>query len=238
MILARSLLFNLFYFSSTALLLIPGIFIRLFAPGRALDLAAFWARVELGAARLICGIRLEVRGRENLPAGAALIASRHESAFDTLVWMTLVPRACYVLKVELLKIPVFGSLVRPAGMIPVDRDGGGTALRALMKEGARAAGEARQIVIFPEGTRAEPGVFPALQPGIAALAVATRLPVVPVVTDSGDFWGRRAFRKRPGTIRLVILPPLPTGLGRGALMEQLETTMQAGMATLRPDGAK
>ena len=93
-------------------------------------------------------------------------------------------------------------------------------------------------MIFPEGTRAEPGVFPALQPGIAALAVATRLPVVPVVTDSGDFWGRRAFRKRPGTIRLVILPPLPTGLGRGVLMEELETTMQAGMAALRPDGAK
>lgn len=237
MILARSLLFNLFYFTSTALLLIPGVFIRLFAPSRALALAAFWARAELAAARVICGIRLEVRGREHLPAGAALIASRHESAFDTLVWLTLVPRACYVLKVELLKIPVFGSLVRPAGMIPVDRDGGGAALRALMKEGARAAGEGRQIVIFPEGTRAEPGVFPPLQPGIAALAAATKLPVAPVVTDSGDFWGRRAFRKRPGTIRLVILPPLPAGLGRGVLMERLEAEFQAGLAALRPGGS-
>ena len=151
-------------------------------------------------------------------------------------WLILVPRACYVLKVELLKIPIFGSLARPAGMIPVDRDGGGAALRALMKEGARAAGEGRQIVIFPEGTRAEPGVFPPLQPGIAALAAATKLPVVPVVTDSGDFWGRRAFRKQPGTIRLVILPPLPAGMARGALMAQLEAAIQAGMTALRPDG--
>jgi len=78
--------------------------------------------------------------------------------------------------------------------------------------------------------------MPPLQPGVAALAAATRLPVTPVVTDSGDFWGRRAFRKRPGTIRLVVLPPLPTGLARAALMDELESALRTGMARLRPDG--
>jgi len=236
MTLARSLLFNLFYFSSTAILLIPGVFVRLFAPHRALALATLWARVELAAARMICGIKLEVSGMEHLQPGAALIASRHESAFDTLVWLTILPRVAYVLKTELLRIPIFGSLVRPAGMIPVDRDGGSTALRSLMRDGAAAARDGRQIVIFPEGTRAEPGRMPPLQPGVAALAAATKLPVTPVVTDSGDYWGRRAFRKRPGTIRLVVLPPLPTGLARTVLMDDLETALRTGMARLRPDG--
>jgi len=236
MTLLRSLLFNLFYFTSTAVLLIPGIAVWLFFPSRSLALATLWARVELAAARLICGIKLEVTGREHLPQGAALIASRHESAFDTLVWLLLVPRASYVMKQELTRIPIFGGMVRPAGMIPVDRDGGGAAMRALMRAGADAAKAGRQIIIFPEGTRMDPGRDVELQPGIAALAAATRLPVIPVVTDSGSYWGRRAFRKRPGTIRIVILPPLPAGLPRGALMDGLEDAMRAGMAALRPGG--
>ena len=89
-------------------------------------------------------------------AVAALIASRHQSAFDTIVWLTLVPRCCYVLKQELLRIPLFGPLMPLAGMIAVDRDGGAAALRGLLREGERAVREGRQIVIFPEGTRAEP----------------------------------------------------------------------------------
>jgi len=236
MTLLRSLLFNLFYFTSTALLLIPGIAVWLLFPSRSLALATLWARVELTAARLICGIKLEVTGREHLPQGAALIASRHESAFDTLVWLLLVPRASYVMKQELTRIPIFGGMVRPAGMIPVDRDDGGSAMRALMRAGADAAKAGRQIIIFPEGTRMDPGRVVELQPGIAALAAATRLPVIPVVTDSGSYWGRRAFRKRPGTIRIVILPPLPAGLTRGALMDGLGDAMRAGMAALRPGG--
>jgi len=236
MTLLRSLLFNLFYFTSTAVLLIPGIAVWLFFPSRSLALATLWARVELAAARLICGIKLEVTGREHLPQGAALIASRHESAFDTLVWLLLVPRPSYVMKQELTRIPIFGGMVRPAGMIPVDRDGGGAAMRALMRAGADAAKAGRQIIIFPEGTRMDPGRDVELQPGIAALAAATRLPVIPVVTDSGSYWGRRAFRKRPGTIRIVILPPLPAGLARGALMEGLGDAMRTGMAALRPGG--
>jgi len=236
MTLLRSLLFNLFYFTSTAVLLIPGIAVWLFFPSRSLALATLWARVELAAARLICGIKLDVTGREHLPQGAALIASRHESAFDTLVWLLLVPRPSYVMKQELTRIPIFGGMVRPAGMIPVDRDGGGAAMRALMRAGADAAKAGRQIIIFPEGTRMDPGRDVELQPGIAALAAATRLPVIPVVTDSGSYWGRRAFRKRPGTIRIVILPPLPAGLARGALMDGLGDAMRTGMAALRPGG--
>ena len=233
MIVLRSVLFNIFYFGSTAVLLVPSVAVRLFAPRRALDLAMLWARLELAAVRLICGIRLVVDGREHLPQGGpALIASRHESAFDTMVWLTLVPRASYVLKTELTRIPLFGGLLRPAGMIPVDRDGGATAMRQLMRDGVSAVAEGRQIVIFPEGTRGESGTLLSLHPGVAALASSTKLPVIPVVTDSGRLWGRRSFRKFPGTIVVRILPPLPGGLRRPELMARLETALREGMVDI------
>jgi 1-acyl-sn-glycerol-3-phosphate acyltransferase len=179
---------------------------------------------------MICGIRLEVRGMEHLPPGPALLASRHQSAFDTLVWLTLVPSCCYVLKRELLRIPLFGPLIPLTGMIAIDRSGGASALRGLMREGVRAAREGRQIVIFPEGTRAAPGATLPLQPGIAALASSTGLPVIPVVTDSGRYWGRRAFRKHPGTIHIELLPPLPAGLRREELMRRLTDALRTEIA--------
>ena len=223
----RSVLFNLFFFLSTFLLLFPGTLVRLIAPERVLGYATAWARFELAALRVICGIRFHVTGREHLPgSGAALVASRHQSAFDTLVWMILVPRCCYVLKRELLKIPLFGGMVRDARMIAVDRDAGAAALRALVKQGEEAAAAGRQIVIFPEGTRADPGARLPLQPGIAALAGRLGLPVIPVATNSGLFWGRRAFRKCPGTIQIVVGPTIPPELPRRELMQRLEAALR------------
>ena len=116
--------------------------------------------------------------------------------------MTLLPRCCYVVKQELLRIPLFGKLIIGSRMIAIDRTAGSAALRALLREGDRAVHEGRQIVIFPEGTRSEFGSVRELQTGVAALAVRTKLPIFPVATDSGRCWGRRAFHKRPGVRRL------------------------------------
>lgn len=222
MTLLRSALFNLFFFAVTFLITVMlATPVRFLAPHRVLDVARLWARIMLWGLWAICGIRLSVSGREYLPCGKALIASRHQSAFDTFVWLTLVPRCCYVLKHELLRIPLFGPLLPLAGMIAVDRTGGASALRTLMREGERAAQEGRQIVIFPEGTRAAPGASLPLQPGVAALATRTHLPVVPVATDSGRLWGRRAFHKRPGTIHITIGMPIDATVGRDQLMRRL-----------------
>lgn len=226
MILLRSALFNVAFFGLTFLTLWPATVVRLVAPHRVMGVAVAWARVMVACARVICGIRFEVTGLEHIPNGAALIASRHQSAFDTIVWLTLLPRCCYVLKQELRDIPLFGALALAAGMIAVDRKAGATAVRALVKEGERARRQDRQILIFPEGTRSEPGAMLPLQPGIAALAARTGLPVIPVATDSGFYWGRRAFRKRPGTVRIIIHPPLPVGLRRPDLMARLAEGMR------------
>ncbi|MBV8199229.1 MAG: 1-acyl-sn-glycerol-3-phosphate acyltransferase, partial [Acidobacteria bacterium] len=131
MIWVRSAVFNAFFYAATLLLLLPGVAIRLFAPSRALWVATLWARATLWGARAICGIGWAVEGRENLPDGAALIASRHESAFDTFVWLLLVPRCAYVVKAELVRIPLLGPLMPLAGMIPVERRAGPAALRRL-----------------------------------------------------------------------------------------------------------
>jgi 1-acyl-sn-glycerol-3-phosphate acyltransferase len=186
-----------------------------------------WGHCLIVTARIVCGIRLEVRGLEHIPRGAALIAPRHQSAFDTFVWLTLLPRCCYVFKHELRRIPLFGPLVDAAGMIGVDRGAGGAAVRALLREADRAMREERQIVIFPEGTRREPGSPVILQSGIVAMAARTGLPVIPVATDSGRCWGRRAFRKRPGTIRIVIGRPIPAQTERKALLQALEAGLTA-----------
>lgn len=223
--LVRSALFNVVFFAVSFVLTVAATFVRLVAPDRVRWWAELWARTLLLALRLLCGIRLEVTGMEHIPPGAALIASGHQSAFDTFVWLTLVPRCCYVLKHELLRIPLFNKLIIATRMIAVDRSAGMAAMRWLMQEGIRAASEARQIVIFPEGTRSNPGQARVLQPGVAALAARTGLPVIPVATDSGYCWGRRAFIKRAGTIRIAIGPPIPAGLPREALMKALADGM-------------
>jgi 1-acyl-sn-glycerol-3-phosphate acyltransferase len=228
MSLLRSTLFNVFFFAATFVLTLFGTVVRIALPHRALDVARLWARVVLGGLRVICGIRLQVFGQERLRGGGPmLIASAHQSAFDTFVWLALVPRACYVMKQELLRIPLFGPLVQSTGMIAVDRSGGASAMRGLMREAERAVREVRQIVIFPEGTRAEPGVLLPLHPGVAALATRTGLAVVPVVTDSGICWGRRAFRKRPGTIHIRLLEPIAAGIRRDELMRRLESALRS-----------
>jgi 1-acyl-sn-glycerol-3-phosphate acyltransferase len=168
-----------------------------------------------------------VTGREHLPAeGPALIAAKHQSAFDTIVWLALLPRPAYVLKRTLLRIPLYGWYARAAGMIAIDRAAGPAAIRHLMRAGEAALAEGCQIVIFPEGTRTLPGERRTYQPGIAALYARAGLPVIPVATDSGRCWGRRAFHKHPGTITVAVLPPIPPGLDRRVMLERLEAAIE------------
>lgn len=227
MILVRSTLFNIVFFAVTTVMTLLASLARLISPDHVLAVAMLWARILLVAVRIICGIKLDVTGLEHIPEGPVLIASRHQSAFDTFVWLTLLPRCCYVFKRELLRIPLFGPLISGSGMIAVDRDGGAKAIRDLLREADRAVRENRQIVIFPEGTRSEPGAPLVLQPGIAAVAARTGLSVIPVSTNSGNHWGRRAFRKVPGTIRIVIGEPLPADMERKALMQALVSQLAA-----------
>ena len=237
MTLLRSLVFNLWFYGLTVLIVVL-IVLPILLSGRldapaAMTIARRWAALMLFGLRHICGTTWQLTGRENLPAeGPALIASMHQSAFDTMVWLLLVPNACYVIKQELLDIPVFGHLCARARMIAVDRATGAQAIRSLLKGADRAVADRRHIIIFPEGTRVAPGQTVALQPGIAALASRTGLPVIPVATDSGTYWGRRAFRRRSGVIRIAIGQPIPAGIQRHELMTRLEAALVHGAENL------
>jgi 1-acyl-sn-glycerol-3-phosphate acyltransferase len=213
-----SLLFNIaFYAVTTAWSVFGYTCLMTSHPDRLILFGRSWARVVIRMLRLICGIHVRITGLEHIPQdGPALIASVHQSAFDTAIWM-LLPRPCYVLKKELLKVPLFGALMRPSGMIVVDRRAGARAIRELMRDGRQARDDGRQVVIFPEGTRAPPGAPHVIQPGVAALATAMGVPVIPVATNSGEHWGRKSFLKLPGVIRIAIGPPLPANLPRAEL---------------------
>lgn len=195
-----------------------------------LRMGQLWARITLRALARCCHINVALHGEEYLPPdGPALIAAQHQSAFDILFWLTVLPHPAYVLKQELVSIPVFGPLLPAAGFVAVDRDGGATALRKMVVECRAAIARGRQIVIFPEGTRVPAGERGTVQPGILALARALKLPVTPAATDSGLCWGRKAFKKHPGTITVTLHPPIAkTGEQRGLLTE-LEQVYYGGL---------
>jgi len=218
----RSLAFNIVMFGTGAALSIWAHMVKRFRPDAVLDYGMLWARISLRALTFLCGVRIQLEGAQYLPkSGPALIAAQHQSAFDTLVWLQLLPRPAYVLKRELLDLPLLGPLLLPSGFIAVDRTGGSPALRKMVADCRLAVAQGKQIVIFPEGTRVPPGSRAALQPGVVALANALGLRVIPAATNSGLFWGRNAFHKRAGRLRIKISPPLPAGAKRAEILAAL-----------------
>lgn len=230
--LLRSLLFNLVFFTSTAGMAVVSLPILLMPRRITLLMMRVYSRMVALEMRWILGLRVQVLGAEHIPPGPVIIASKHQSAFDTIFWLGQLPGACYVLKKELLRIPIWGWHARRAQMIAVDRDDGARALRGMVREAQARVAEGRQLVIYPEGTRAAPGARLPYQPGVAALAAATHLPVIPVATNSGLFWGRRAFMKRPGVLTVSILPALPADLRRAEFMARLESAIEEETARL------
>jgi 1-acyl-sn-glycerol-3-phosphate acyltransferase len=176
--------------------------------------------------RVIVGIRVEVRGREHVPPGGCIVAAKHQSAFDTLIYHPLLGDPAIVMKRELLWIPLYGQHSLKARMIPVDRSGGPSALKTLVRLGRAAVAEGRPVVVFPQGTRVAPGAKAPYQPGLAALYTQLGVPVVPVATNSGLCWPRRSFAKHAGTIVVEFLAPIPPGLPRKAFAARIEQAIE------------
>jgi 1-acyl-sn-glycerol-3-phosphate acyltransferase len=235
MIWLRSFIFNALFMTITALAAIMAMVLLPFHSRVMRFFIRYWARLIIWVLRLVCGIRVEVTGLEHIAPGAAIIASKHQSAFDTFVWPALLDQPSYVMKRELLNLPFWGRAARHTGAVAVDRDGGGAALRAMVRDAKRVLDEGRPLVIFPEGTRSAPGEMIPYQPGVAALVMGSGAPCYPVATNSGRHWGRRAFHKTPGVIAISILPPLPAGLARKPLMAALEAQIEAETARLLKD---
>ncbi|MGF1609404.1 MAG: lysophospholipid acyltransferase family protein [Kiloniellales bacterium] len=223
----RSLLFNGLFFTWSSLMHLVSLPALLLPRRVTLVAGAFWVRVVLWLLAVVCGLRYEVRGREHLPEGPCIIASKHQSAWDTLIWSQLLDDPSYVLKRELVWVPLFGWFLAKSGVVAVDRSGGATALRRLVRDAQAKLEQGRPLVIFPEGTRTPPGSRRPYHPGVAALYVQLGVPVVPVALNSGLYWGRRSFHKRPGRIVLEFLPPIPPGLSRRAFLDELHERIES-----------
>jgi 1-acyl-sn-glycerol-3-phosphate acyltransferase len=182
-------------------------------------------------------LRYEVRGREYLPAGPCLVAAKHQSAWETLKLHLLLPDPAVVLKRELTRLPVWGWFAVKAGMIPVDRGARGRALASLLAGARQVVAEGRPIVIFPQGTRTAPGTHHPYRIGVGMLYEQLHLPIVPMALNSGLYWPRRAFLKRPGTIVVEFLPPIQPGLDRHQAMHELEARLEAATDRLVAEAA-
>jgi 1-acyl-sn-glycerol-3-phosphate acyltransferase len=235
MIWLRSLAFNVGFWTWTAGLGVLALPVLLLPPRWAGRLGRLWACGTLVWLRWTVRLDHRVVGSQHLPPGPAIVASKHQSAWDTLVFAALLRNPAYVHKKELIWLPFVGWYLARNRSIPVDRGGGAKALRAMLASARQRAAEGRVILIFPEGTRTAPGQAKPYHPGVAALYAGLGLPVVPVSLDSGHFWPRRGFVKRPGTITLQVLPPIPPGLDRKAFMARLRADIEeAGRPIGRP----
>ena len=228
----RSALFNLAFVGGSALLsvaLLP----TLIMPRAALVGAVrTWARAVMRLFTGLIGAGIEVRGLDRLPAGACIVACKHQSALETVALTALLTDPSFVIKRELVLLPVMGWLFLKLRYAVVDRGAGPRALKRLLAQAARAKADGRPIVIFPEGTRVAPGESRAYQPGVAALYQHLDLMVVPVALNSGLAWGRRRFVKQPRHTVIEFLEPIPPGLERGAFMDRLRTAIEGASRAL------
>ena len=234
-----SLLFTLVFYVNTAVFLLFGSPLLLGPRTWAMQGLKAHARASLWWLKVICGARIEVRGREHLPPGACLVASKHQSAWDTFALVPLFRDPAIVMKAELGWIPFYGWFSHKFEHVFVKRERGPSALKALIRDAKARAVAGREIIIFPEGTRRAPGAPPDYKPGVVALYENLGLPCVPVALNSGLFWPRRKLMRYPGTIVVEFLPPIPPGLSREAFHQRLQDAIETATRRLIAEaGAK
>ncbi len=222
----RSLIFNIAFWLWIAVLGLAGLpFAFLYRPFSFM-VARIWGKGSLWLLRVICNITYEVRGRQNIPKHAAIIASKHQSAWDTIIFWVLLNCPAYVLKRELLFFPIFGWHLLLLKNIYIDRKSGASAIKRMLREAETRVKESRQIVIFPEGTRTLPGAAPAYQPGVAALYQHLKLPVVPVALNSGHLWQKNAFTKKPGVITIEFMENITPGMKNRDFLVRLQNIIE------------
>jgi 1-acyl-sn-glycerol-3-phosphate acyltransferase len=222
----RSLIFNVLFYVVLTLYVVLGAEFFLVPRKTAIKALQHWARTSLWLLKVICGIGMEVRGREHIPRGAALVASKHQSLWETFAILPLLDDPAMVLKHELSYFPFFGWFIFKFRMIRVERSAGPSALKRMIADAKEATLSGRQIVIFPEGTRRSPDAPPDYKPGAAALYLNLGLPCTPVALNSGLYWPRRKFLRYPGTIVIEFLPAIPAGLRRKEFSARLERDIE------------
>ncbi|MGD9637437.1 MAG: lysophospholipid acyltransferase family protein [Alphaproteobacteria bacterium] len=231
----RSLAFNFCYYCCLAIASVTFIILYIMPPYFTIKATYFCCKIILFCMRKVAGIDLEIRGVENIPQTGAIIASKHQSAMETFFFHTILKRCVYVLKRELLMVPLFGWSLAKSGCIGIDRKAGGKAMKKMLNGCKKALGKNNQVIIFPEGTRRMPDASPDYQPGIALIYSACNVPVVPVALNSGLFWPKRSFIKKKGKIIIEFLKPIDVGMDKRNFMKKLEEEIETNSNKLRKE---
>ena len=221
----RTILFVLVFYPGSVVFVSLAILGTLFGTAPLMRVTHGWARYHRWCARLLLGVRTRIDG--TMPTGPVIVASKHQSMYETIEFLLLLETPAVVLKRELADLPGWGWVSRRYGVIPVDREGGAAALRRMLRAAQAAIAAGRPIMIFPEGTRVLPGEQPPLQPGFAGLYKSLGVPVVPIALDSGRVWPRRGFVKRPGRITFRVGEPIPPGLPRKLVEARVHAAINA-----------
>lgn len=232
MILLRSLIFNIAFYVLLIVLMLIGLPV-LFMPRRVTQSwTRLWARLSLVLLERVCNLKVEFRGLDQLPRGAILIAPKHQSMLETFALLVAIEDFTFILKRELMFIPLFGWYLWGTEQIAIDRAKRGGALTQVIKGARDIFAQNRRLVIFPEGTRRPAGAPPSYKAGVGHIQADTGVTCVPVALNSGLFWPRRSFRRRPGTVVIEFLSPIPPGLGKQNFMRLLEERIETATGRL------
>jgi 1-acyl-sn-glycerol-3-phosphate acyltransferase len=222
----RSLVYNVLFYLTLAFWLIVGIPTFLMPRSGILTVARYWACSSIWLLRVVCNIRVEYRGLEKIPKGPLIVASKHQSMWETFALLQFFDQPLFILKRELKWIPFFGWYLVKSNMIGVDRGAGGRALLKMARHAGEQVRRGRQLIIFPEGTRTAVGAPPHYKTGIAQIYVDCDVSCLPVALNSGLFWPRRTFLRYPGTLVVEFLDPLPPGLTRREFIARISTVIE------------
>ena len=232
LILIRSIAFNLLFYLNTLVYLIIALPTAIMPYRAIIAVARSWARTNLVLLRVIAGVKIEVRGREKIPKGPIIVASKHQSAWETFALLPLFENPLFIVKRELEWIPIFGWLMIKGRMVPVNRSAGSQALVAMTERARIELADNRQLIIFPEGTRRPAGAEPRYKYGVAHLYAAEGVPCLPVALNSGVFWPRRSILRLPGTVVVEILDPIAPGGDKDAFFKRLQHDIETATARL------
>lgn len=233
MVFLRSLIFLLLQIVITPVYTVISILTFPFHPITRYRIISGWALIMLWLLRVVCGIRMEVRGAENIPKQPCILLCKHQSAWETIALQKVFPPQVWVLKRELLWLPFFGWGLAMTSPIAIKRSNGKEAIKQLLKQGKQRLEQGFCVVIFPEGTRIPYGQRGKYKIGGALLGSATGAPVVPVAHNAGRLWGRNSFLKRPGTITMSIGVPIdPAGLKAEEINRRVEEWIENEVAHL------
>jgi len=230
MILLRSLAFHAAFYLTTTVLAILGLPVLVMGRHRVQAYAKFWTGSSVWLLEKICGTKIVWRGLENLPRGGCIIAAKHQSALETMALTTKGADFSYILKRELMAIPVFGWYLKGAGQVAIDRAKRGQALPDLTRQVREAIAEGRQMIIFPEGTRRPVGAPPGYKSGVGYLYADSGAVCVPVALNTGLFWPRRSLSIHQGTVTIAFLEPIAPGLDKETFLQLLESRIETATA--------